>query len=213
MTWRIRHVHGDVAAFHGADAVADRSVTFVTVERPTLVLGSAQSPDAVDARVASALGVQVVRRRSGGGAVLLMPDEFVWADVVVPAGDPLWDVDVARSMVWVGDWWASALATSSTVHHGALVASHWSRHVCWAGVGAGEVLDPSGRKLVGISQRRTREVARFQTMCHLRVRPELVVALLAPPRPTASELAPMFGVVDRPAAAMVAALIGHLPST
>jgi len=44
-------------------------------------------------------------------------------------------------------------------------------------------------KLVGISQRRTREYARFQSMCHLRWRPELVTALVAAPRPSAAMLA------------------------
>ena len=40
---------------------------------------------AIDLDVACAApGVEVVRRRSGGGAVLLVPGEVVWFDVVVP---------------------------------------------------------------------------------------------------------------------------------
>ena len=212
MTWRIQHVHGDAAAFHTADAVPSRSVTFVTVERPTLVLGSAQPDDAVDRHVADALGVEVVRRRSGGGAVLLLPDECVWADVVIPADDPLWDTDVARSMVWVGQWWRRALPTTSSVHRGPLVSNEWSRQVCWAGVGTGEVLAPDGAKLVGISQRRTRESARFQTMCHLRSRPELVAALVAAPRPTASVVASLTAVVATTAEHLTSTLVDHLPA-
>ena len=211
MTWRIQHVHGDLAAFHATDAVAERSITFVTVDRPTLVLGSAQPVDTVDTRVADALGVEVVRRRSGGGAVLLLPDEFVWADVVIPSDDPLWDADVARSMVWVGQWWRTALGVSSSVHRGGLVSDEWSRQVCWAGIGTGEVLAPTGAKLVGISQRRTRTTARFQTMCHLRWRPELVAALVAVPRPTAHHLAGLAAEVAGPAAAVVLALTEQLP--
>ena len=53
----------------------------------------------VDHRVAGALGVEVVRRRSGGGAVLLLPGEFVWLDLVIPAGDPLWLDDVGQAAV------------------------------------------------------------------------------------------------------------------
>jgi len=209
MTWRIRHVHGDAAVFHAADATPERSVTFVTVARPTLVLGSAQSDDAVDRRVADALGVEVVHRRSGGGAVLLMPDEFVWADVVIPAGDPLWDADVARSMVWVGQWWRRALGVSSSVHRGPMMFNEWSRQVCWAGVGTGEVLAPDGAKLVGISQRRTRTLARFQTMCHLHWRPEMVAALVAAPRPLAFELAGLAAEVSMPFTDVIASLTAH----
>ena len=195
--WNIDHVHGDAGLFHQADPAARRSATFLTVSSPTLVLGSAQPDDAVDRRIADALGVEVARRRSGGGAVLLLPGEFVWLDLVIPTGDPLWLDDVGRAMVWVGELWQRALAdigVHGEVHRGGLVASEWSRQVCFAGVGTGEVMAGSS-KLAGISQRRTREYARFQSMCHLRWRPELVAALVAPPRPRATELACAVAVV------------------
>ncbi|MEQ1700796.1 MAG: hypothetical protein ABMA25_11845 [Ilumatobacteraceae bacterium] len=189
--WIIEHVHGDAGAFHQTDPVARRSATFLTVASPTLVLGSAQRESEVDHGVARALGVEVVRRRSGGGAVLLQPDEFVWLDLVIPAGDPLWLDDVGRAMLWVGELWQRALASlgvDGAVHRGGLVTTQWSRQVCFAGVGTGEVI-AGNAKLVGISQRRTREYARFQSMCHLRWCPELVAALVASPQPTAAELA------------------------
>ena len=72
--WRLGYSHGDAGAFHSGDPAAQRSATFHTVDRPTLVLGSAQPDTDVDQRVAGALGVDVVRRRSGGGAVLLWGD-------------------------------------------------------------------------------------------------------------------------------------------
>jgi lipoate-protein ligase A len=212
--WTILHSHGDAGAFHAATPLAARSVTFHTVDRPTLVLGSAQDPTAVDHRVAAGLGVDVVRRRSGGGAVLLVPGEFVWVDVVLPADDALWDVDVARAMTWLGHTWAASLAdlgVHGVVHDGPLVSTAWSRQVCWAGVGTGEVLQATS-KLVGISQRRTRELARFQTMCHLRWRPELVAALVAVPRPTAADLAPAAACVPATAADVQSALLAHLPT-
>lgn len=189
--WIIEHVHGDAGAFHQADPVARRSATFLTVGSPTLVLGSAQRDGDVDHDVARSLGIEVVRRRSGGGAVLLLPDEFCWLDLVIPVGDPMWLDDVGRAMLWVGELWQRALASvgvTGEVHRGGLVTTAWSRQVCFAGVGTGEVMAGSS-KLVGISQRRTREYARFQSMCHLRWRPELAAALVAPPKPTAAALA------------------------
>ncbi len=121
----------------------------------------------------------------------MLPGEFVWLDLVIPAADPLWMTDVARAMVWVGELWQRALAdlgVTGEVHRNGLVTTEWSRHVCFAGVGTGELMD-GGSKLVGISQRRTREYARFQSMCHLRWRPELAAALVAAPRPAATTLA------------------------
>jgi lipoate-protein ligase A len=216
--WIIEHSHGDAGTFHARDPIAVRSATFHTVDRRTLALGSAQSSADVDRGVANALDVDVVQRRSGGGAVLLWPGEFVWLDLVIPVGDPLWAVDVGKAMWWVGALWRDALAdlgVVASVHHGGLMSTAWSRQVCWAGGGTGEVMAGDGRtgsgKVVGISQRRTREVARFQSMCHLRWRPEVAAALVSPPRPTAVELAGVAAWVDLPPASIRAALTAHLP--
>ena len=212
--WTILDSHGDAGAFHARTPEPVRSVTFHTVDRPTLALGSAQSSSDVDHRVAAAIGVDVVQRRSGGGAVLMLPGEFVWMDVVVPAGDPLWLDDVGVAMHFVGQWWSAALASlgvSGRVHTDPMVRTEWSSQVCFAGVGAGEVMQASG-KLVGISQRRTRQLARFQTMCHLRWRPEFVAALVAAPRPSASALAPAVSCVAASAERIRSALVDHRPA-
>ena len=92
-----------------------------------------------------------------------------------------------------------------------MIRTAWSAAVCFAGVGPGEVLGAAGAKVVGISQRRTRTWARFQTMVHLRWRPELVAALVAPPRPSPVELAGLTATVAAPAATIVDALVHHLP--
>lgn len=168
------------------------------VAAPALVLGSTQSPEIVDAAACAAAGVEVVKRRSGGGAVLVAPREMVWFDVVVPVaalhaagvGD-----DVGRSMVWLGTFVDAALGdvghdVERTVHDGAMVCSRWSRLVCFDGIGPGEVLTPAG-KFVGISQRRTRDAARFQCAVHTRWAPDVLVSLLAEPRPAAADLAPV----------------------
>ena len=68
-------------------------------------------------------GIEVVRRRSGGGAVLLVPGEVLWVDVVVPRDDALWDDDVGRATHWLGELWVRALTrcgvAGATVHTGA----------------------------------------------------------------------------------------------
>jgi lipoate---protein ligase len=193
MPWRIQHVVGDVAAFHARDLPTDERVaTFMRAESATLVLGSSQRHASVDSSAAAQQRIDIVRRRSGGGGVLLWPEEFVWLDLEIPATDDLWSDDVGRAMWWVGELWAAALAEHeplATVHRGRLQRTRWSSDVCFAGTGPGEVL-VGGAKLVGIAQRRTRLAARFQTMVHLRWRPDVVTSLVAG-GPTVDEIAPL----------------------
>lgn len=147
---------------------------------PAVVLGSTQ-PE-VDGAAAAARGLAVVRRRSGGGAVLVAPDDPLWVDVDLPAGDRRWEDDVGRSFLWLGHAWAAALrrhGLDATVHEGRFEPGRWGREVCFAGRGPGEVF-VDGAKAVGIAQRRTRGGARFQCAVPRRWEPEALGALVAP---------------------------------
>jgi lipoate---protein ligase len=104
--------------------------------------------------------------------------------VVLPAGDPLWDDDVGRAVGWLGDAWASGLAAAGApgplaVHCGPMQRATWSDLVCFAGRGPGEVTGPRGAKVLGISQRRTRALARFQCALLAAWDPGAIAALLA----------------------------------
>ncbi len=158
-------VVGTAADAHGRPLpeTFSRAVRIVDVTEPALVLGSTQ-PEVPDR------GVPVVRRRSGGGAVLVRPGEQVWADVLLPAGDPLWDDDVGRSFHWLGQAWVDtlhSLGLEGRWHDGPMVCTPWCRQVCFAGIGQGEVT-VDGRKVVGMSQRRTRAGALFHCAALLR---------------------------------------------
>lgn len=147
-----------------------------------LVLGSTQ-PDTVADRVAlGQAAVDLVRRGSGGGAVLVSPGRQVWIDVWIPRHDALWDDDVVRASMWLGDTWAAALASLGiaevSVHRGRVVSSAWSDALCFAGLGPGEV-SAGGRKVVGLSQRRSRDGARLHTVALLDWDPGPLVGLLA----------------------------------
>lgn len=183
-------------------------MTVCHVERPALVLGSTQRRDQVIADP----GMEVARRRSGGGAVLVEPGRLVWVDVVVPAEDPLWQLDVGRAAWWVGDAWADALAALSIagaqVHRGGPVRSAWSDRACFAGLGAGEVT-VGGRKVVGIAQRRRRVGALFQCAVPLAFDAPGLAGLLELPAAERAQavthLAAGVGTVPRPAGAITAA--------
>jgi lipoate-protein ligase A len=151
------------------------------VDRRTLILGSSQSLDPFDASALERVGGPV-RRRSGGGAVLVTPEDPLWIDFWVPRADPLFDADVNRAFGWVGDTWMRALASLGSaelsVHDTKLVSTEWSPVVCFAGVGPGEVL--AGRhKVVGLSQWRGKEGALFSSAAYRVWDPEEIVSFLA----------------------------------
>ena len=105
-TWRSVALQG-AADFHALEVASPigRTVWVAEPTAPALVLGSAQP----DTDVRTDAGIEVVRRRSGGGAVLVVPGDVLWVDVIIPAGDELWDDDVGRASHWLGDLWATAL--------------------------------------------------------------------------------------------------------
>jgi len=175
----IEYVTADAATLHEFRPPRMSRPTIVVgeVTAPALVLGSTQPDTHADPARAVSGGYEIVRRRSGGGSVWLAPGAQVWVDVWLPAGDPWWDDDVARAAVPVGEAWRSALEVVGLgdgfrVHQGGVESRPWSALVCFAGIGPGEVLDRDGRKWVGISQRRTRDWIRLQTMAHRRWSPD-----------------------------------------
>ena len=179
------------------------------------MLGSTQRHTLVDVDEASTRGIEVARRRSGGGAVFVDPATTVWVDLVLPAGDPLWDDDVGRAARWVGEAWRAALAELELapvdVHTGALACGPLGRLVCFGTVGAGEVTLPDRRKVVGISQRRTRSAARFQCAAYTRWDPEPLVALLGIGAAGARAIEDAAVGVGRSPVDVVDALLRNLP--
>lgn len=186
LTWHWETRCGDAASLHDPDPPLSpiRTARELVVERPAIVLGSSQPSDDIDLDAARARGIDVARRRSGGGAVLLVPGEHVWIDFWLPASDPLWLDDVGRAGDWLADGWVQTLAelghVAPVAHLGQMTHSTWSAQVCFAGLGPGEVTAES-RKLVGVSQRRTREWARFQCVVHRRWDAMTTFGLLAAP--------------------------------
>ena len=180
---------GSVRELHDLDLLAesgDRArVWWLQPDDSALVLGSRQQQEIVDGDECARLGLGIVRRRSGGGAVLVVPHQLIWVDIVAPPGTA--PDDIRASMIWAGERWQRALTpwaggAELTVHKGGMVTTAWSELVCFAGLGPGEVL-LDGRKLVGLSQRRTRHGVRIQGSMYLQ-HPEIDIArLLRQPLP------------------------------
>ncbi len=218
-SWVVEQIAGPAAALHALALPEDPRPTawFLDADGPALVLGSTQSIDDVDLGAAVDGSVDVVRRRSGGGAVLVGAADSTWLDLVIPRTSSLWHDDVGRAMHWVGEVWAAALTDLGVevdVHRGPLRPSAWSRQVCFAGLGAGEVVDRAGRKVVGVSQRRVRGAARFQTIAYHEVAWSPTSQLLDRRRVgpgLLDELSRQAATVAVDPAALRTRLIAHLP--
>ncbi len=216
--YRIVRSTSTAADFHAREVPvpAPSEIWQHDITSPALVLGSTQDHSVVDLDACDRAGVEVVRRRSGGGAVLLVPGEVTWIDVIVPAGAPGWSDDVHGPMVWLGRHLAnavSAVGASSddvVVHEGPLRSTPWSPLLCFDGVGAGELL-VGDRKLVGISQRRTRHAARLQCCWYSTYDPSQLVDLLAADRrPSLDDLSPVATIPSATSDAIVTTLADTL---
>lgn len=180
---RLLTLRGDIDAFHARPIPPDLAEAETWSFEPdgrALVLGSAQQHSAADLAATTAAGVAVVRRRSGGGAVFVDPARSVWVDVVLPPHDRRWSNDVREATYWLGGAWQRALGglgMETRLYRGGLEQTPWGRQVCFAALGPGEVL-VGDRKVVGISQRRTRDGARFQCIAYDRWDPADVLDLL-----------------------------------
>ena len=210
--------HVSAGEQHGRDLVAERAVWDVRITQKAMVLGSRQDESLLNGELCSRDGIEVVRRRSGGGIVFLAPGEHVWLDVVVPRGDVLWSDDVAQASWWLGDVWVQALnalgVSNVSVHHESLSSDAWGDLLCFAGVGPGEVVqrdDESLSKLVGISQRRTRDYARFQCTIYTKWNPHDVEMYVVNTPGNLSEIAHRVATVQASQQALVDTFVSHLP--
>jgi lipoate---protein ligase len=167
------------------------------VGQGAVVLGSTQDRTLIDEERAEAAGIDVVRRSTGGGAVLVAPGAQVWLDAWVPRRHELWDPDIIRAAIWLGEVWAHALESLGSgplsVHRGPATGGAWSELICFAGVGPGEVRVAdaemtvakveegkiAGRKVTGLAQRRTASGARFHTSAPLLWDPALLSSLFS----------------------------------
>ena len=180
LPWERHDWHGSAADFHAMNPVLTRALWWCNVQEPAVILGSTQQDGDIDVAIADALGLEVVRRRTGGGAVYVHPTESVWIDITIPKDDPLFVDDVSASMLWLGDVFVKALQqwVDAQTFRGAFDAGADGRTVCFASSSPGEVF-VGNQKLVGISQRRGRDGARMQCVLYRSWQPELWIPSLA----------------------------------
>lgn len=159
--------NGSAAEFHAMQLPFERAIWKCCVTSPALILGSSQLMSDIDREKAHAMGLDVVQRRSGGGAVFVHPSQSIWIDITIPRDDQLWVEDISQSMLWVGEVFVRSLSpwVKSEIYTGPFENGRAGRRVCFSSRSPGEVF-VGQKKLVGISQRRTRDGARFQCVVY-----------------------------------------------
>jgi len=217
-SWKLYTEQVSAGEQHGRELVAERAVWDVRITQKAMVLGSRQDESLLNGELCRRDGIEVVRRRSGGGIVFLAPGEHVWLDVVVPRGDVLWSDDVSQASWWLGDVWVQTLnalgENDVSVHHESLSSDAWGDLLCFAGVGPGEVVqrnDEEMSKLVGISQRRTRDYARFQCTIYTKWNPHDVEMYVVNTPGNLSEITHRVAAIQASQQAIVDTFVSHLP--
>ena len=157
-------------------------------ESMELVLGSRQSEHLIDLRRAAQRNIEVIRRRSGGGIVLVDPHRSLWIDIEIGADDSRYVAEPLGMMAQVGRWWLAALISLDCAFPGIwqFVGQTGSDSdgelVCFAGRSHGELMVEQS-KLVGLSQRRTKDGARVQGQLHFVDPTDEILALLVEEAP------------------------------
>ena len=230
-TWDFREIRGSpiglLDTFQPLSPYAHLCIPFSSA----VVIGSTQDLATLDAESGYLKAFEVVRRHSGGGAVAVIPGELVWVNIGIPKGNELWCEDVASSSLWLGRVWENVLKefgiTQSQVVATGPSNPSMGRIACFGSTSPGEV-HVGDKKIVGISQRRTREGSVFQSAMLLVWRPELLIDLLAPCLTSGADIRNELtshaiglseligndsGIVPLPQAGVVDERIGHLGLT
>ena len=144
--------------------------------QPALVLGVGQPRDDFDAAACEHAGLPIVRRSSGGTAVLA-DDGLLNLDIALPAAHPLGHRDVVRAYAWLGTaltralrrlGWAACVVTPDAARRDTAdlraderPGATLLRRTCFGGRSPYEVL-VAGRKVVGLCQVRRRAGTLYQ---------------------------------------------------
>ncbi len=148
------------------EGVSPPTVRFYTWRAPWISLGTGQPAGDLDREAVAARGWGVLRRSSGGTAVLHQ-GQLGYA-VILPANHPLWEGDLASSYRRLAEPLAFGFnrlgvhvdpAPPSLKTEFAASAPPIASRVCFSALGPYELLDQRGRKIIGNSQIRRRASA------------------------------------------------------
>ncbi len=145
-------------------------------DTPAIIMGCSQRPDDHQHQRAEQEGLPIMRRGSGGGAVLAGP-WMLSITLFIPAEHPVGKLDIIRIFGWLEQIWSRALLEAGVPCKGVdkplierskeIASRNGVEWACYASLSHGEVVSPDGRKLVGLAQIRKRKGIALVSGLHL----------------------------------------------
>lgn len=143
---------------------------------PAVIMGCSQRPDEAQSDRAMQAGLPIMRRGSGGGAVLAGPWMLSFT-LFIPADHPIAELNIIDIFGWFEQIWMQTLqqvgvpaqgVNKAMIDHSKKVAKEQSVDwACYAGLSHGEIVSLDGRKLVGLAQIRKRKGVALVSGLHL----------------------------------------------
>ncbi|MBN0988129.1 lipoyl protein ligase domain-containing protein [Amphritea pacifica] len=151
-------------------------VLFWQYDRAAVIMGCSQRPDEGQMRRSEAAGFAMIRRRSGGGAVLAGP-WMLSVTVFIPPEHPVAKQNIIEIFSWLEQIWIAALRACNVPCKGVdqamidrsktISQEQNLKWACYASLSHGEVVSEDGRKLVGLAQIRKRKGVALVSGLHL----------------------------------------------
>tara|TARA_B100001250_G_scaffold362589_1_gene341382 strand:+ start:154 stop:846 length:693 start_codon:yes stop_codon:yes gene_type:complete len=199
-SWTIETKYSETALAHEANLEEWRKPTIWIIEPKDscLVLGKSQrGRPFLDLGYLKEQSINLAARQSGGGAVLVSPEDMLWVDVFVPKESKFWIADIAEASIWIGGIWRNALKRLDIecfLFDEKFSRSEASDLICFLGRAPGELFIDN-RKILGISQRRSKFGTRFQCALIINWKPEhMVAAYSGAPIPNLDKLISYAGI-------------------
>ena len=199
-TWTIETKYSETALAHEANLGEWRKPTVWVIEPKDscLVLGKSQrGRDFLNSSYLEEQNINLTVRQSGGGSVLVSPDDMLWVDIFIPKESKFWIADIAKASIWIGRIWHDALerlGIECSLFDESFSRSEASDLICFIGRAPGELFIDN-RKILGISQRRSKFGTRFQCALIINWKPEhMIAAYASSPIPNLDKLISRAGI-------------------
>ncbi|MEH6826196.1 MAG: hypothetical protein V7629_20085 [Motiliproteus sp.] len=145
-------------------------------DTPAIIMGCSQRPDEAQLLRAEEAGLPIMRRGSGGGAVLAGP-WMLSVTLLIPETHRVGALNIIEIFNWLEQIWTKALIECGVLCKGVdktlidqskqISKRHGLEWACYAALSHGEVVSPDGRKLVGLAQIRKRKGIALVSGLHL----------------------------------------------